>query len=87
MTKSDRDLVVQCAKILVQQSATLQALTEGSTINQVASYKELRSYKDQDKLSQPHLKLMEELAPGRQTEQEFFDTLRKLLGTVATPSL
>jgi len=87
MTKSDRDLVVQCAKILVQQSATLQALTEGSTINQVASYKELRSYKDQDKLSQPHLKLMEELVPGRPTEQEFFDTLRKLLGTVATPSL
>ena len=87
MTKSDRDLVVQCAKILVQQSATLQALTEGSTINQVASYKELPSYKDQGKRSQPHLKLMEELVPGRPTEQEFFDTLRKLLGTVATPSL
>jgi hypothetical protein len=87
MDQIDRKTLLQCAELLIKQAATLRAWEKVFGNGEIAHLEMQGDYAAQVRRSQPHLDRMKSLGQDPSADQDTFDTLRKLLGSIASPSL
>jgi hypothetical protein len=79
----DRKTLLQCSELVVKQAARLR---EYEKLTEIASIEAQADYISQVRQSQPHLDHIRILVQAPSTDQDAFDTLRKLLESVTSPS-
>jgi len=83
MRKSDRETLLQCANIIIEQAAALkywENMHESGYIGNIRSLKQFELLANQ---SQPHLDAIVGQVQHPLTDKAAFDTLRKFLEAVA----
>jgi hypothetical protein len=79
MTKGDRETLLQCANLIIEQAAALKYWDSVHHHGQITNIRSTNSFASLVEQSQPHLEQIENLVEHPLTDKAAFDTLRSFL--------
>jgi hypothetical protein len=79
MDKSDRETLLQCANIILEQKAALNHWKKQLKHGELSNIRSLKQFEILAKQSQPHLGQIENQVEHPLTDKAAFDTLRNFL--------